>query len=187
MKKYAVLIGFFFLPFYSFSQSKLEIEKQINKSEAPLSAQKFVDSLNLSSKVRWFVEQNHTTKTFEAKTNDREKKYSIEFNSLGKIEDIELVIEWNQIPLSTQDEICQKLTTSFEKFRIKKIQIQYSGEEKKLINFRTNTENLTIKYEIVIKGQKNSATSMYEYLFSEKGKVEEELQLDFRNTDHLDY
>ncbi len=185
--KYNLVLAFLLLfPFYAYSQSKIEIEERIGKNEAPLEAQKFIDSLHFSSKVKWFVEQD-TRKTFEAKTKSKGKKYSIEFDSLGQIEDIEVVIKWNQIPLSTQNAICEKLHVDFEKFRIKRIQIQYSGKEIDLLNFETNTENLIIRYEIVLKGKKQSQSSLYEYLFSEKGEVEEEMQIDFRNTDNIEY
>ena len=187
MKKILVLALFLVLPFYSYSQSKLEIEERIEKSKVPLLAQKFIDSLDFSSQVKWFVEQDFTKKTYEAKIKEKGKKYSIEFDSLGNIEDIEVEIEWNQIPLSTQNAICEKLTTDFEKFKIKRIQIQYSGKSSDLPNFEVNTENLISRYEIVLKGKKQSKTSSYEYLFSEKGVVEEEMQIEFRNTDNIEY
>lgn len=181
------MIPLFFISFCSYSQSKLEIEERIDKRKAPLSAQIFIDSLYFSSKIKWFVEQDYDRKTFEAKTKSEGKRYSIEFDSLGQIEDIEEEIKWDQIPLFTQDAICEKLNTDFEKFKIKKIQIQYIGKEKDLLNFRTNTENLIIKYEIVVKGQKESKTTFYEYLFLEKGELESQTQFEFRNTDHLEY
>lgn len=60
-----------------------------------------------------------------------------------------------------------------------------------MINFKTNTKNLIIRYEIVLKGQKNSKsnsqTLFYEYLFSEQGEIEEEIQFEFRNTDNIEY
>ncbi|WP_338789870.1 hypothetical protein [Bernardetia sp. MNP-M8] len=183
----AVLIILLLFPFCSYSQSKIEIEKRIKKENAPLPAQKFVDSLYFSSKINWFVEQDFNKKTYEAKTKSKGKKYSIEFDTLGNIEDIEVVIKWQQIPLSIQNAICKKMTTDFEKFKIKKIQIQYSGNSTELLKLKKNTENLIIKYEIVLKGKKNAQSLFYEYLFSEKGEIEKEQQFDFRNTDHLEY
>lgn len=187
MRNCLILILFFLFPFYSYSQSKIELEERIEKKDAPLPAQKFIDSLYFFSKIKWFVEQDYNNKTFEAKTKSEGKKYSIEFDTLGQIEDIEVVIEWSQISVSIQDAICKKLNTDFERYKIKKIQIQYSGKEEDLLNFKTNVENLTLKYEIVVKGQKESKKTFYEYLFSEKGEFEEELQFKFRNTDHLEY
>jgi hypothetical protein len=187
MKTILILGVFFSISLHSYSQSKIEVEERIEKEDAPLSAQKFIDSLHFSSKIKWFVEQDYDKKTYEAKTKSEEKKYSIEFDTLGQIEDIELQIKWNQIPIPTQKIICKKLNIDFEKHKIKKIQIQYSGKEIDLLNFKTSTENLIIKYEIVIKGQKESKTSFYEYLFSEKGVFEEQIQFEFRNTDHLEY
>ncbi len=187
MKNSLALLFLVLFPFCSFSQSKIEIEERIKKDDVPLLAQKFVDSLYFTSKIKWFVEQDYTKKTYEAKTKTKGKKYSIEFDSLGNIEDIELEIKWKQIPISIQDAICQKLSTDFKKNKIKKIQIQYSGKSTDLLNLETNRESLIIKYEIVVKGQKELKTSFYEYLFSEKGEVEEEIEFDFRNTDHLEY
>jgi hypothetical protein len=187
MKKILALAFFFSISFYSYSQSKMEIEERIEKEEAPFLAQKFIDSLYFSSKIKWYLEKDYIKTTYEAKVKEKGQKYSIEFDSLGYIEDIELEIKWKRIPTSTQNAICEKLHTEFEKFKIKKIQIQYIGQEKDLLNFKTSTENLIIKYEIVVKGKKESQTSFYEYLFSERGKLEQKLQFDFRNIDHLEY
>lgn len=187
MIKKIILLSIFFIPLYSYSQSKIEIEKRVKKQNVPLPAQKFVDSLSFSSKVKWFIEQDYTQKTYEAKTKEKGKKYSIEFDSLGQIEDIEVAIKWKDIPLSTQKNICEKLKMNFEKHKIKKIQIQYTGKENDLLNLKTNTENLTVKYEVVIRGRKDTKEAFYEYLFSESGELEEKTQIDFRNTDHLDY
>ncbi|WP_375563084.1 hypothetical protein ACE193_11335 [Bernardetia sp. OM2101] len=187
MKIILTLIFLLFFSFYSYSQSKLEIEERIDKENAPLAAQEFIDSLYFSSKIKWFVEQDYDRKTYEAKTKSEGKKYSIEFDTLGQLEDIELEIKWKQIPISTQHKICQKLNSNFKKHKIKKIQIQYSGNSTDLLNLKTTIKNLIIKYEIVLKGQKKSQTLFYEYLFSEEGDFEQELQFDFRNTDHLEY
>lgn len=187
MRTILILVAFFLTSSYTYSQSKIEIEERIEKKEIPLSAQNFIDSLYFFSKIKWFVEQEYNKKTYEAKTKSKGKKYSIEFDSLGQIEDIELEIKWNQIPISTQNEILKKLNTDFEKHKIKKIQIQYTGKATDLISFQISTENLTIKYEIVLKGQKKSKTSFYEYLFSAKGELENEILFEFRNTDHLEY
>lgn len=187
MKKILSLAFFFSISFYSYSQSKLEIEERIAKEKAPFPAQKFIDSLHFSSKIKWYLEKDYIKTTYEAKTKEKRKKYSIEFDSLGQIEDIELEINWKRIPTSTQNAICEKLHTEFEKFKIKKIQIQYTGLKKDLFDFKVSTQNLTIKYEIVVKGKKESQNSFYEYLFSDKGKLEQKLEFDFRNIDHLEY
>ncbi len=187
MKKIVLPLLLILFPFFCYSQSKIETEERIKKDEAPLPAQKFIDSLCFSSKIKWFVERNYKKKSYEAKTKSKKGKYSIEFDSWGNIEDIELEIKWNKILPSTQDAICQKLNIDFEKFRIKKIQIQYTGTATDLLKVRTSTENLVSRYEIVLKGQKEGKSSFYEYLFSEKGELEEEVEFDFRNTDHLEY
>ncbi|WP_338761712.1 hypothetical protein WAF17_16030 [Bernardetia sp. ABR2-2B] len=187
MKIISSLLFLLFISFYSYSQSKLEIEERIKKGEAPPLAQKFIDSLHFSSKIKWFVEQDYDRKTYEAKTKSEGKKYSIEFDTLGKIEDIEVEIKWHQIPIAVRKNICQRLNADFEKHKIKKIQTQYSGSSADLLNLKTSIENLIIKYEIVLKGQKKSQILFYEYLFSKEGEFEEESQFDFRNTDHLEY
>ncbi|PIY12585.1 MAG: hypothetical protein COZ18_01665 [Flexibacter sp. CG_4_10_14_3_um_filter_32_15] len=187
MKAILIIVLLFIFPLYSYAQSKVEIEERIEKKDVPLPAQQFIDSLCFSSKIKWFVEQNYITKTFEAKITANGTTCSIEFDSLGKIEDVEVEISWKKISEDTQGKINEQLNTDFEKHKIKKIQIQYSGKETDLLNFRTNTENLTIKYEIVVKGQKESKIEFYEYLFSEKGELENKVQFDFRNTDHLEY
>lgn len=187
MKYIITLIFLFLYPLCSYSQSKIEIEKRVDTSDVPIIAQRFMDSLHFSSKIMWFVEQDYDRESFEAKTKYKGKKYSIEFDTLGKIEDIEIKIKWRQISVSSQKVICERLKKVFSKYKIKKIQIQYTGTEKDLINFYDKKDRLTTKYEIIVKGMKENQTSLYEFLFSEDGKLESQRQIDFRNTDHLEY
>lgn len=187
MKKILSLFFFFSISFYSYSQSKLEIEERIEKEEVPFVAQQFIDSLCFSSKIKWYLEKNYIKTTYEAKIKEKGQKYSIEFDSLGQIEDIEIEIDWKQIPTSVQASICTVLKADFEKHKISKIQIQYTGKTEDLIKVRMQKDNLTIKYEIVLKGQNDSEIEFYEYLFSETGTFEQKMILDFRNTDHLEY
>ena len=175
---------------YSFPQIKYEREYKLDKSEIPILAQSFVDSCQFSSKVKWYGEESQKGRSIEAKTKDQGEKFSLEFDLEGKIQDAEWEIKEEQIETKILTIIKQELGREFSKYKIQKIQIQWTGSAISLINLirkRSSNENYIQKYECVIKGRKAKATAMYELLFGPEGKLEYMAKIQTRNTDNMDY
>ena len=173
----------------SFGQ-KFEREYRIKVEEVPDKARRFIEALNFDRKVKWYGEEGLNSKSIEAKTKYLGRKYSVEFDTSGHIEDIEIRIPTKAIPAKTLKSIKSNLDEEFESFRFIKIQVQYSGEPEALI--RINADNwkealVNKKYEIVLKGKTEAETRWYEYTFSEIGEVEGKSVVILRNTDNLEY
>jgi len=181
----------FLYPLLSWGQEKYEKERRINIEEVPVEAVKFLQALAFDRKIKWYQEEGINRTSFEAKTKFQHKKYSIEFDKLGQIEDAEIRMDWSEIPKPTQTAIQQQLGEEFQKFKIKKIQVQYTGASPTLIQYLNDqskdVDSITTKYEIIVKGKKKDTRNWYEFLFSQRGTIEKRSVIVFRNTDNLEF
>lgn len=189
MKKLIFLPLFFFTVLQLSAQNKYEQESKISFTNVPEKARLFVSKIIQSKKVKWYKEQSNNGISFEAKSKFKGKKYSIEFDTNGTIEDIEIEKKWNDLPKTIQQNIINSLQNTFIKHKIRKIQIQFSAEEKDLINyFKDNVKNnITVKYEIVVKGKTDSGKYLFELLFNHTGQLEATSKIVFRNTDNIEF
>jgi len=172
------------------AQDKYEKESRIKRAEVPEKAVRFIDSAKLTKKLKWYEEQGLRLTTYEVKTCHNKSKYSIEFDASGSIEDIEIDRKWNEIPADTQSIINSFLDSIYQKKKIRKVQIQFTGssdELHKMLTQPNSTVTVTTKYEIVVKGKKNNEYEMVEYLFSDNGKMERRSKIILKNTDNLEY
>ena len=186
MKKYAVFL-ILFNSLIIYSQEKFEKEYRIKEDKVPKSAVEFISSLDFQKKVKWFAEESNDGKTFEAKVVYNKHKCSIEFSEQGEFIDLEKEVKFNSIESKNSSTILKNLRKEFLKFRIKKVQLQYIGNEsdvyKTLFQSTTSEEIVKPNYEIVIKAKKDKSYSLYEILFNSQGKIIK--QLKFKPTSSL--
>lgn len=173
-------------------QLKYEREYRLDKSQVPEQALQFVEALKLSSKVKWYKEENLKTNSIEAKTKYKSQKYSIEFDTSGIIEDIEIEIPWLAILPDTRTAILQYFEASFDKHKIYKVQRQFSGNAASLLQIPSNepiqsTDDILLRYEIVAKVKRQKNYQKLELLFSEKGELIQQSIILLKNTDNLEY
>lgn len=190
MKHWVLLLSILFFSQSLWSQKKFETESRIDKNSVPESAQTFVKALNFSSKIKWYQEFGLLSYSYEAKTKFKGKKHSIEFDSKGKLEDVEIIISKDEIDPSTLKKIESKFSKDLSKYRIRKIQIQYSGNKKAIrekIVKGTNSKELTTNYEIVVSAKVNKKFRKFEYLFSSSGEFIQRKIIVLINTDNLEY
>lgn len=167
-------------------QAKFEKEYRIKLKEVPPLALQAIDSLNFDRKIKWFKEEGLQTNSIEAKTKFEGKRYSVEFNLDGALEDIEIEVSWSELPMHIQSQIDDYLNTSFEKHIISKIQLQYIGAIHAMKNL-LKSENAQVKYELIVLSKDNKSYNNYEFLFDEKGMFLEKKQIIQRNTDNIEY
>ena len=187
---FASFVLSFVLTIPLFSQQKYERETRIEEREVPEKALEFIQSLSLFSKVKWYKETGLNSSSFEAKAKHKGKKYSIEFGTTGMLEDIEILTKQREIPTPTLKKIQQQLQKSLLKYRIEKIQIQYSGDPvslKKKIISNENSQGLTTRYELIVSAKKNGKYQQFEYLFSNDGNFLQQSNIVLKNTDNLEY
>ena len=192
MKSYKIasLIFLFALPFNLAGQIKYEREYNLEKENVPSKAGTFIDSCCPNSKVKWYGEESLNGKSIEAKLIYKGSLFSIEFDTSGRILDIEKKIRIYDIPQNARLTMINKLDSIFIKHKIDKIQVQWIGSNQvqyQLIEKSNSTLPHTINYEIVLKGRKGKSTKMYEVLFSMDGSILSVSEIVQRNTDNLDY
>ncbi len=191
MKKYSCL--FFLMVLFStlmIAQTKFEREYKVKANEVPAKAIQYVKSLGADKKIKWYQEISQAGKSVEGKTKIRNSCYSVEFDMEGNLQDVEVKIGWKEIPKRSELKILEHLIFRFDKFKTQKIQRQYTGDSAVIKQVLVGEKTIiqpTIRYEMVVKGRKNRQVKLYEFLFSEEGEFLEELTIELRNTDNLEY
>lgn len=185
-----ILILFAVYSFNSEAQEKYEREFKINVEKIPRAANDFIDSIKTNSKIKWYQEISHDSISYEAKFKRNNKKFSVEFDTLGILQDLEIEIKKGEISPKVLTNIERELDSIYQKWKFQKIQIQYSGESSKIVSFVTKNKPSTAvqtAYEIVLKGKNISGTHLYEVSFNEKGELKQILKITQDKATHLEY
>lgn len=173
-----------------FAQEKFEKESRIKQKDVPLKAQQFIDSLHLETKIKWYREEGLTGKSIESKFKYNNSKYSVEFDTLGNIEDIEIELSRQDLALPVRDSISFHLNKDCIKHKITKIQRQYSGSEQVLLAVITAekvNDSPAIHYEIIVRCKLEKSVELFEYLFNSEGSPLSISKIVFKNSSHLEY
>ncbi|MBN2745654.1 MAG: hypothetical protein JXR34_02925, partial [Bacteroidales bacterium] len=172
------------------AQTKTEKEYRIKKDKIPENAQKWMrQNFPEAKKIKWYQEVSNGKTTFEAKLKWKKTSYSVEFDSIGTLEDVEMTIDFEEIELEARKSIEQYFLGNYKKHKILKVQKQFSGD---LSQFRQYLETpnqigITTNYEIEFQGITSDSNELYEALFNQSGqlitrktiKTEANLNLDF--------
>jgi hypothetical protein len=189
--KITLLLSLLIITHLAFSQDKFEKESRITIDDVPKNAKAFVFKLTPSKKVKWYLEEGLTEQSIEAKTKYNSKRYSIEFDTLGQLQDVEIVLHYKQLSDSLKDAINTHLKSVFRKFKIKKIQIQYSGKPEAILTAlkdgNIKERNIITKYELIVKGKTDVSKDLYEFTYNSDGVFEKSLKIILKNTDHLEF
>lgn len=184
------LLSFIICPDLLSGQQKYESESRMRSEEVPTEAILFLDAFQNKRKVRWYLEEGLDRKSIEAKFKLDRQKYSIEFDALGQFEDVEIEIRKKEIPESTLEKIKSQLSLDCGKFKIQKVQTQYTGDKSAVhstITKASRSDAVTIKYELVVKCKSGNNSSLLEYLFTESGEKLAVSEIVFKNSSHLEY
>ncbi len=190
MHKFITFLFFVVLSYSGFAQTKYEKEIRIKVEDVPPAAKSYVDSLSFGNKVKWYQEFGIDKTTIEAKTIFQGMKYSIEFTNDGMLEDVEIEMNIDDLPKETQLKIIQYFKSKFLKFKVDKIQIQYSGNQKNILAYlkkQNLLEEININYEIVVTAKVDRTYKMYEYLFSQNGDFLKFAEIVQANTDNIEF
>ncbi len=173
-----------------FAQEKFEKESRIKQRDVPQKALDFIESANIKGKMKWYLEQGLNRKSIEVKFQQNRKRFSVEFDTLGTIEDVEIELKATELPASLNNTINAQLQNDCIKYKIEKIQVQYSGSEEQLLAKLKNlssVQNLVTKYEVVVKCTSKNNVELLEYLFTDTGTVLSVSTIVFKNSSHLEY
>lgn len=173
------------------SQIKFEREYKIDANKVPKNALKTINSWHFKKKVRWYAEESQDGKTFEAKVCYQSKKHSIEFTENGEIIDAEVKVKFSELAQDVKLQIQKVLNEKFKKFKIKKTQIQHTGNAQQIYStvFNISQSQLPFKpnYELIVVAKKDKVNKGYEFLFNSKGEVIKELIIAPQNNDNLEF
>ncbi|WP_299553468.1 hypothetical protein [Seonamhaeicola sp.] len=177
----------------SFSQTKNEKEERIKPSEFPEVARSHFN--NISGKVKYlkfFKETDGDKQSFEAKFKYKRQHYSVEFDSLGKLEDIEIVIKEKDIPRATLENIEKYYDEHFKKVRLIKIQKQFVNitkrTDKQFINFiLRKPNNKHTHFEIIAEIKTKKRRELRELTFDRHGNFEKSRLVTSSSYEHALY
>lgn len=179
-----------FLPLFTFSQTKFEKESRIKPDEVPETALQFIRTSDAGFSEKWYYEQNQLDNSIEAKFKFNKKRYSVEFDKMGKLEDIEIETDFEELAEALQSKITAALQKNYIKFKIRRLQVQFSGTIKSFQNFLDNNDplnNYRVNYELIVKGKSGNQTELYEITFNQNGELINTEKIIFRNTDNLEF
>ncbi|RRO24479.1 hypothetical protein [Flavobacteriaceae bacterium 14752] len=176
---------------FTWSQTKVEVEKRIKKNEVPIEVLNwFKDAYEDISRVKWFYQTENDEVSYEAKLKHKKRKHSVEINPDGNIINIEVTVNFDDIESIAKQQIETYFKNTYSKFKIKKTQIQYLGSNDDLedmIDENEMSEDITTNYEIEFYGKNKKGKELWEGLFDSKGELINRRKIKIKSTDILDY
>ncbi|WP_435415474.1 hypothetical protein [Polaribacter aestuariivivens] len=183
----AVVFGSSFM----FSQVKFEKEYRLKTADVPKKALHIVTMWDFKKKVKWYAEESQDGKTVEGKVCHNRHKISLEFKENGTLIDVEKTVKFSDLEEDIQKNIENTLSKKFKKFRFKKVQIQFIGDESaiynEIFNIKSRHEKIIPKYEIIVKGKKEKRYQNFEFLFNRTGEIEKELLIKSSDSTNLEF
>lgn len=182
-----------FLSLLSYSQTKNEQEKRINQSEFPKIAQNYFNFIAHKTKyLKFYKETDAKKQSFEAKFKINKLHYSIEFDTLGKLEDIEVLVKKRDISKKALKQIDAYFSSNFKKCRIIKIQKQYINHSTKndqyyIAYIIENPNNKHTHFEIIAEIKTKQKHELREFTFNRDGKFEKSRLITSSSYEHALY
>ena len=172
------------------AQKKYEREYHIKANAVPQRAQNFVSSVFNKAKIHWYVEESLTGKSIEAKFKAGGKRYSMEFDESGKIQDIEILIKIGKLDSKSRTTLKQNLSKKFSKYKIVKVQQHWNGSESQLKKALLEDElpkEIVKRYELILRAVKDKKEAYFEVLSEKDGAIVSIQEIIQRNSDNLIY
>jgi hypothetical protein len=183
-------ILFFVLTLSLTAQDKIEREYGIKREEVPQKALKwFNEAFQDPGKVNWYFEESSGKGSYEAKFRLDGSTYSVEFDTSGYIEDIEIDISWKKIPAETRKNLEAFFESNYSRHKLMKIQRQYTGLPEVLLEFILNEslDGVTVKYEIEYHGKTETENELWEGLFDADGNAEQIRKIILAPTNNMEF
>lgn len=182
-----------FFSLISYAQTKNEKEERINKEDFPINALEVIDHIPAHAKrLRFYKETDGEKQSFEAKFKLNKLRYSVEFNTNGELEDIEVKTKFGAISKPLSNNILSYLKNNHDKHRIIKIQKQFLFNNtlspkdffKTIIN---NNTDLKPRFEIIAEVKDGKTRTIKEFTFDNKGDFVEARIVNPNSYEHVLY
>ena len=170
---------------------KMEREKRIKKADLPATTLGVLEGFIVTAKkVKYYKETDGKKVSYEVKFLLNKNHYSVEFNEGGHLEDVELLIRFADLSATLRESI-SKYLKKFDKYKIKKIQKQFSApsqpSEQVIKKALQGLATEIVRYEIVVETRADASWTTYEMLFDEKGDFISQKEVVGRLADHILY
>lgn len=183
-----ILMSFFVIG-QGYAQQKFEKESRLCKDDLPPFALDFESVFTDRQRIKWYHEQGLERESFEAKYKRAGKKFSVEFDTLGSIEDVEIITEFTALPDFLWNKIKGTVDDQCERYTIDKVQVQYVGDQSVLkeVSQTGTCESCTVNYEVVARLKIDDEYRSFEYLFNDKGEILRRSEIVIQTSSHLEY
>ena len=183
-----LVVGVLFFCNNSMAQ-KFEREFRVTEKEFPTRAIDFLKHAKIDlDKVKWFEEIQNNQFSFEAKVKVDKHLYSIKFDSLGLLEDVEKLVVFKKMSSEIQQMLTSALQKELGRFKIIKTQVQFTNfEMDKFTLNELSAENSIVRYEIELYFKKDKSKKLMEYLLSDKGEILSAQEVIIRSSENLTY
>lgn len=188
----SIIVLFALINAHSLAQ-KNEHEERVKSTEVPDQALEWLDSVEIKKKkLRWYLEVTSGRRSYEVKFIHDHHLYSIEFDTLGNVEDIEVLHKRKELNPEIYRSIQRELDRVFDRSKIVKVQVQYTSPKssENLIRFlnENRSSGVEVNYEIEFEAKKREDSwKMYEGRFDNEGKLFESREIITRSTENLNY
>jgi len=146
-----------------------------------------------AEQVDYYEELNGKELFYEIKMEWKGKPLSVEFYENGQLMDIEQLITMDEVHEDARQPI-QEYLESYDKYKITRLQRQYSAEDQdeedeEVIEeyIEYDTDDLTVRYEMVIYLKGQGLYGLYELLFDDDGELIEAQKVERSSPDNVLY
>lgn len=171
------------------AQVKFEREYRLKTQEVPLNAREYVDSFPFTKRIKWYREESLVGASVEAKTCFGGQRFSLEFDTTGVLQDVEVEVKFSALRQDVQAAVEMRFDADFKRWKIRKVQRQFSGSPDAVRRSSlegASAEGAKIQYEIVVRGLKDM-TELFEYTFDQAGGMIAVERIILAPTDNLEY
>ncbi|MEM8893533.1 MAG: hypothetical protein AAGC88_03080, partial [Bacteroidota bacterium] len=142
-----------------------------------------------AKRIRYYRETDIDRVSYECKFMLSGQHYSVEFTEQGSLEDIEILIDFDDVDKVAAESIVNSFS-AYDRFKIRRTQRQFisqTGSSQFLDSVIRQAEGLTLRYEIVASLKKESDWKNYEMLFDDQGQLLNQREVIDRQTDMILY
>ena len=154
-----------------FSQTKLEREHRIKKSQFP-SLESDIMILGNIRNLKYYKEVDSSNTTYTLKFRKGRMHYHIDYNEKGTLQNTGFTVKEVDIPMETYARIGAVLNANFDKIKIKYIQQRYNGSSENVL--KNTFQNLILPgntYKIMLRGKKMDKREDYIAIFDAEGNL----------------
>lgn len=160
---------------------------RIKPHQVPTAAKEWLnDAFEDVRRPKWYLEYSQSGKSYEAKFRFKGHFHSVEFDSLGNIEDVEIEISESEVDGRVWKKIQSFFESNYEQVKVEKIQRQLTGLKSDLEDFfdEDEADGIVTRYEIVYQGR-DDRWELWEALFDDSGKFISKLKIQIRPSHNL--